>query len=137
MLREYLSGKETALAVDTLAGWILLFSYIGVLTTGSASAGVLYCLAKHPECIPELLAEQDEAIHAEGYGSYDEHPEALFTTAVSRRLVKLDSFIREVFRFGGNDYGHPHTNISDKDIVLSSGAVIRPGKPSPLFFAWF
>ncbi|KAI8096880.1 uncharacterized protein BX664DRAFT_258334 [Halteromyces radiatus] len=47
---------------------------------------------------------------------------------IYRRLVKLDSYIREFFRYGARSLAHPHTNISDKDIVLKSGAIIRPGE---------
>lgn len=46
---------------------------------------------------------------------------------IYRRMAKLDSFLRESFRYGTRTIGHSHINTSDHDVVLKSGAIIKPG----------
>jgi hypothetical protein len=79
---------------------------------------------KYPEYIQALREEQNEALEAEGIADTDK---VLYTPGVYRRLVKLDSFIHEAMRTRMVGIGLAHTNISNQDIVLKSGAIVKPG----------
>lgn len=86
-----------------------------------AVAQVLYRLVKHPEYTKELIEEQQEVLKS-GYDS------SAYSPSAYRQMVKLDSFIRESLRTRSNGIALPHKNITNKDIVLRSGAIVHPGK---------
>ncbi|ORX50564.1 cytochrome P450 [Hesseltinella vesiculosa] len=124
--------------VETLTTFVVVFFFVGVLTTVATAVGMLQGLLRNAQLVQGIREEQEQAItdeineqQARGKISMDEPDRDLFfvknAASVYRRLVKLDSFLREAFRFGGNDLGHAHTNITQHDVVLKSGAVIRPG----------
>ncbi|KAI9490025.1 cytochrome P450 [Zychaea mexicana] len=107
--------RDTVL--DAITIWFILMTFTSVLTTSGTLVGVLYQLAKSPaESISELRKEQQEQGQEGPASSY------------YKRLVKLDSFIRESFRYSMKDLAHPHTNVSKENVVLSNGTVIRPGE---------
>lgn len=91
----------------------------------------MYSLVKHPEYLDELLQEQNEVIATEPRDEVEQQQqdgEPLLTPNMYRRMVKLDSFIREALRVRMVGIGLAHTNVSDHNIVLRSGAVVKPGK---------
>jgi hypothetical protein len=79
---------------------------------------------KYPEYIQELREEQ-ESLLPEFDQSHPDYP--IPTPAICRRMVKLDSFIHEALRIRKGGIGLAHTNITSHDVVLRSGATIRPG----------
>lgn len=88
----------------------------------------MYTLAKRPEYIQELLEEQEEIVETEpDVQKSSISGDIIFTPNMYRRMVKLDSFIREAMRVRMIGIGLGHTNISGHDIVLKSGAIIKPG----------
>ncbi|KAG1177525.1 hypothetical protein G6F35_016381 [Rhizopus arrhizus] len=88
-----------------------------------AVAQVLYRLVKHPEYTKELMEEQQEVLKS-GYDS------SAYSPSAYRKMVKLDSFIRESLRTRATGLALPHKNITNKNVVLRSGAIVRPGKLS-------
>lgn len=113
--------------LESLTTIFLIIIFVGVHTTSDAVTYVMYCLAKYPEYIPELRKEQEEAIIAEDAAT-DSEKDVVYTPAIYRRLEKLDSFIRECMRTRMVGIGLAHTNISEDNIVLKSGAIVEPGQ---------
>lgn len=113
--------------LETLTTAVLVLIFVGVHTTSEAVTYVMYCLVKHPEYIPELRQEQAKVLSDEGVT--DQERDVVYTPAMFRQMVKLDSFIRECMRTRMTGIGQPHTNISEEDIVLKSGVTVKPGKP--------
>ncbi|KAK4521511.1 serine/threonine-protein kinase HAL4/sat4 [Mucor velutinosus] len=110
--------------LETLTTVILILIFVGVHTTSEAVTYVMYCLAKHPEYISELREEQEKVLLDEGVADRDRN--VIYTPAMYRQMVKLDSFIRESMRTRMVGFGLPHTNIGEEDIVLKSGAIVEP-----------
>jgi hypothetical protein len=100
------------------------FIFAGIHTGANTINQILYCLVKYPEHIQALREEQQEALEAEGIAGTDK---ILYTPGFYRRLVKLDSFIRESLRMSMGGIDLPQTNISNQDIIFKSGAVVKPG----------
>lgn len=113
--------------LESLTTIILVLIFIGVHTTSEALTYVMYCLAKHPEYVAELRQEQARVLLDEGVADLEQ--DVIYTPAMYRQMVKLDSFIRESFRTRMTGIGLQHMNIGQADIVLKSGATIKPGKP--------
>ncbi|KAI8142536.1 cytochrome P450 [Fennellomyces sp. T-0311] len=90
-------------------------TFTGVLTTSGSLIAVIAQLARHPEYTSELLEEQNDI------GDN-------LDSAAYKRMVKLDSFIRESFRYTTDTIFHPHTNVTKENVVLSNGSIIRPGE---------
>ncbi|CEP17038.1 hypothetical protein [Parasitella parasitica] len=111
--------------LESLTTIILIMIFVGVHTTTEAVTYVMYCLVKHPHYIEELRREQEQVVSNEGidYSGSD----VIYTPAMYRNMVKLDSFIRECMRTRMVGIVHAHTNISNQDIVLKSGAIVKPG----------
>ncbi|CAO0790883.1 unnamed protein product [Mucor circinelloides] len=112
--------------LESLTTIILILIFIGVHTTSEALTYVMYCLAKHPEYIAELREEQARVLLDEGVADLEQ--DVIYTPAMYRQMVKLDSFIRESFRTRMIGIGLQHMNIGQADIVLKSGATIKPGR---------
>ncbi|KAI9245893.1 cytochrome P450 [Phascolomyces articulosus] len=93
-------------------------TFTSVLTTAGTLIGVFYLLATYPDYVAELREEQEEITH---HGQYP------LDAAGYKRMVKLDSFIRETLR-QMDDFAHPHTNVTKNNVVLSNGTIIRPGE---------
>lgn len=106
--------------LESLTTVILIFIFVGVHTTSMAAAAVMYRLVAHPQYIPELLEEQKQV--SETADAQD------FVPSAYRQMPKLDSFIRESMRTRATGIALPHKNITDKDVVLRSGAIVRPGR---------
>ncbi|KAG2184090.1 hypothetical protein INT44_009105, partial [Umbelopsis vinacea] len=109
---------------DYVINWIFMLVFASIHTTTDSSTMVLYWLMKYPQYIDELLEEQKAAIESEGTQGQD--PELSFD--VIRKLVKLDSFVREVLRHRTVGLSLQHMNINKQDIELSNGIVIPSGE---------
>ncbi|KAI8054196.1 cytochrome P450 [Gilbertella persicaria] len=112
--------------LESLTTIVLILIFVGVHTTSEALTYVMYCLVKYPEYIQELRDEQLEVINEElGQVTQDD---VVYTPGVYRRMMKLDSFIRECLRTRMVGIGLAHTNTSQHDVVLKSGAIVNPGR---------
>ncbi|CAO3627508.1 unnamed protein product [Cunninghamella blakesleeana] len=103
-----------------------LFIFAALHTTSENGTVALYRILGEPGLIDELLKEQNEVLESEGIDS-NCGPE-VFTREILNKFVKLDSAIREAFRVKNVHISLPHTNITNKNVILSSGAIIRPGE---------
>lgn len=121
--------------IESLTTYIVIMFFVGVLTTFGSLMGMIKLITADVSLLKDLKEEQDQAIDDEmraqnitDIASIDRDKFlADNITHIYRRLAKLDSFIREFFRYGTRNVAHAHTNIGDKDIVLKSGVVVRPG----------
>ncbi|KAI8580337.1 hypothetical protein K450DRAFT_238040 [Umbelopsis ramanniana AG] len=109
---------------DYVINWTFLLVFASIHTTTENTTMVLYWLMKYPQYIDELLEEQKEAIESEGTKGQD--PELSFD--VIKKLVKLDSFVREVLRQRTVGLSLQHKNINKQDIELSNGIIIPSGE---------
>ena len=119
IIETYLLDQEDTIVINSISNWFVVMSFLSVLTTSGALGNVLEYLAEYPEYVDELLDEQNQVIPQDQMG---------VTSAEQKKLIKLDSFIREVFRITTKNFGHPHTNIGKQDVVLSNGTVVHPGE---------
>jgi hypothetical protein len=136
--------KNTASSVESLTTYIQIMFFVGVLTTVGSTIALIQVVAKDPSLIEQLLEEQEKAIddeiEAQQLQNDDLDRNAFLVknaAHIYRRLAKLDSLLREGFRYGARSVTHPHTNIGSEDIVLKSGAIIKPGKSIALRSHWF
>ncbi|KAI8062563.1 cytochrome P450 [Gongronella butleri] len=132
--------EHTADNVETLTTFVEIFFFVGVMTTVATAVGLLQGLLKRSPVVGLLRQEQEQAIADEmaeqqcvgKIDAADEQDTDAFLAKnavyIYRRLVKLDSMMREGLRFGASDLGHAHTNTGDAPVVLRSGAVIQPGE---------
>ncbi|KAL0136700.1 cytochrome P450 CYP5213 [Mucor lusitanicus] len=97
--------------LETLTTVILILIFVGVHTTS--------------EALTYLREEQAGVLLDEGVA--DQKQDVIYTPAMYRQMVKLDSFIRECLRTRMVGFGLAHTNIGEEDIVLKSGATVKPG----------
>ncbi|KAG6919311.1 hypothetical protein DXG01_007444 [Tephrocybe rancida] len=70
---------------------ILALNFAAIHTTSMAFTQILFDLAAYPSFVPELREEVETAISEDGYSKISLH-----------KMVKLDSFIKESQRLGGN-----------------------------------
>jgi hypothetical protein len=105
--------------IESLVFTVLMFLFLGVHSTSNAVFDILKQLVLYNEYIDELRQEQEEI--------FADQPDAEFVHALSKKMVKLDSFIREASRFRMMSLGFAHTYIGKEDAHLSAGEVIRPG----------
>jgi cytochrome P450 len=109
---------------EFVINWMFVLVFVSIHTTTENATHALYWLMKHPEYKQELVEEQERVLEEEG----TKGAEVKFTYDVLRKLHKLDSFIREVFRIRTIGLQMQHKNISHQDITLSNGYVIPPGE---------
>ncbi|KAI9308262.1 cytochrome P450 [Cunninghamella echinulata] len=126
--------------LESLTTFVQILFFIGVLTSVGSTIGVVMALIKNKSLLEALKQEQEEAIDDEikeqkrlGTLSDSESVDrdefmVKNINHIYRRMVKLDSYLREAFRHGGSSLAHSHINNSDHDVVLKSGAVIKPGE---------
>lgn len=131
------SMENTTSSIESLTTYIQIMFFVGVLTTVGATIALIQIVANDKSLMKQLLEEQESAIddelEAQKLESADTDMDRnafLVKNAarIYRRLEKLDSLIREGFRYAARSVAHPHTNIGSENIVLKSGAVIKPGK---------
>ncbi|KAI9309161.1 cytochrome P450 [Cunninghamella echinulata] len=102
------------------------FIFAALHTTSENGTVAFYRIMNHPGLIEELLEEQNQVLESEGFDK-NCGPE-VFTREILNKFVKLDSAIREAFRVKNSYIDLGHKNMSNENIVLSGGAVIRPGE---------
>ncbi|KAI9246698.1 cytochrome P450, partial [Phascolomyces articulosus] len=88
---------------------------------------VLYRLLQHPEVTEELLKEQQQVLQESGLDPNGKSVD-VFTCDVLKKMLKLDSVVRESLRLRNQFYELPHTNIRNHNVVLSNGTIIPPDR---------
>ena len=134
--------------LEDVCGHILLLVLASVHTTSDTSANLCYYLAAFPECIESLLEEQNEVLDQmtqerenlrqsqldknegqslDGFKGTDLDPakDREFSAQAMKKMVKMDSFVREIFRYRTERLSLVH--IARKRIVLSNGMYISQG----------
>ncbi|KAM3589080.1 hypothetical protein VKS41_001504 [Umbelopsis sp. WA50703] len=109
--------------VDYIINWVFLLVFASIHTTTDNTTAVLYWLMKHPQYIDELRQEQEAVIEQEGTKGSDLE----LTFDAVKKMVKLDSFVREVLRTRTQDIIFTHKNISGRDVEMSNGTIVPPG----------
>ncbi|KAI8330781.1 cytochrome P450 [Chlamydoabsidia padenii] len=128
--------KNDDVTIESLTSYIQIMFFVGVLTTVGSTIAIINIIAKDASIIKALREEQEKALNDEietqGLGDTTAIDRNAFliknVTHIYKRLAKLDSLIREFFRYGVRELGHSHTNVGTENIVLKSGAIIRPGE---------
>ncbi|ORZ05075.1 cytochrome P450 [Absidia repens] len=106
--------------------WMTQIIFAALHTTSENGTIVLYRLLDNPKVLEELYEEQNAVLEEAGYD--DTVGPEVFTREILNKFVKMDSVIRESCRLRNDYIGLPHTNVGKKTIVLSGGAMIRPGE---------
>ncbi|ORZ15040.1 cytochrome P450 [Absidia repens] len=121
--------------IESLTTYIVIMFFVGVLTTFGSTIGIIKLITEDESMMKDLKEEQEQAIDDEMLAqnitdvTTIDRDEFLAKNIahIYRRMAKLDSFIREFFRYGTRNVAHAHTNVGDEDIILKSGAIIHPG----------
>ncbi|KAI1318367.1 hypothetical protein EDD11_006705 [Mortierella claussenii] len=134
--------------LEDVCGHLLLLVLASVHTTTDTSTNLCYYLAAFPEYVEPLYEEQKDvlaqiseerqalrqsqlesgtvATEADFFGTdLDPEKDGEFSVGTLKRLVKMDSFVREIFRYRIERLSLPHT--ARKNVVLSNGVVITKG----------
>ncbi|KAI9309163.1 cytochrome P450 [Cunninghamella echinulata] len=102
------------------------FIFTALHTTAENGTIAFYRILSKPGLMDELYEEQKQVLEKQGYDK-DCGPE-VFTRSTFNKFVKLDSAIREAFRIKNVYIDLGHKNISKENVVLSGGAVVKPGE---------
>ncbi|CAO3660586.1 unnamed protein product [Umbelopsis ramanniana] len=125
LMDMYPTDKDLDLPFEEFViNWTFMLVFASIHTTTENTTSVLYWLMKHPEYVDELLEEQKTVIESEG----TKGQESELSFNVIKKLVKLDSFVREVLRHRTIGLSLQHMNISKQDITLSNGVVVPSGE---------
>ncbi|KAG6848382.1 hypothetical protein H0H93_000731, partial [Arthromyces matolae] len=116
-LLSWLLGQapENKRTVRDLTVQILIINFAAIHTTSLAFTQILFDLAQHASVVPDLRREVEDVIKEEGLSKIALH-----------RMVKLDSFIKESQRLGGNRALNVERKVI-KDFAFSDGTVIPKG----------
>ncbi|KAF9562415.1 hypothetical protein EC968_005239 [Mortierella alpina] len=150
ILQRVLDNFETYGIVDLedVCGHLLVMILVSVHTTSDSSTYLNYYLAAFPECIEPLYQEQLEVLaricsereeqrqcqlnsgevsSVEDFAGTDLDPrnDRDLSALALKRMVRLDSFVREFLRFRTLGAGLPH--IALDNVVLSNGMTIYKG----------
>ncbi|RUS23046.1 cytochrome P450 [Endogone sp. FLAS-F59071] len=121
----------TSTMIRRIAYDMITLIFASILTTTLNSLSVLYAIADHEEYVDELLEEQEAVLAEEENEENEENEEAeegtKFNMRTLKKMVKLDSFLREVFRFSGPAAVLAHKNMHSNH-VLSDGHVVAKGE---------
>ncbi|KAF9980572.1 hypothetical protein BGZ75_008278 [Mortierella antarctica] len=135
--------------LEDVCGHLLVIVLVSVHTTSDSSTYLSYFLAAFPEYIDELYQEQLEVLDqicrereeqrqsklksgeigsVKAFAGTDLDPrnDQDFSSLAVKRMVKMDSFVRESMRFRADRASVPHT--ARRDVVLSNGMTIRKGR---------
>ncbi|PKC61212.1 cytochrome P450 [Rhizophagus irregularis] len=102
---------------------LFAITFASINTTSRAAVDALYDLAGRPELLNELY---EEAL------TIDKECNGLVTLTEIQKMVKLDSFVKESLRFGGNLITLPHYVIS-KSYTFSNGFTVPGGRMTMLY----
>jgi cytochrome P450 len=109
---------------ELIINWLFLLVFASIHTTTENATMVMYWLLKHPQYTQELLHEQEEVVGSRGANGEN----LVLTFDDLKKLVKLDSFIREVLRLRTVDLALHHKNISGREVELSNGTCVPAGE---------
>ncbi|KAF9570517.1 hypothetical protein EC968_001739 [Mortierella alpina] len=135
--------------LEDVCGHIVVMVLVSVHTTSDSSAYLSYYLAAYPEYIEPLFQEQLTVLSQISQEREEQRQEKFksgevasvkdfegtpldpkndrdLTSAAVKRMVKMDSFIREFFRFRAQRANLAH--MARTDVVLSNGITIRKGR---------
>ncbi|KAF9275032.1 hypothetical protein BGZ68_000167 [Mortierella alpina] len=135
--------------LEDVCGHILVMVLVSVHTTSDNSTYLAYYLAAYPEYIEPLFQEQltvlnqisrereeqrqgklksGEVVSAKDFEGTQLDPknDRDLTSAAMKRMVKMDSFVREYFRCKIQPATLPH--MARKDVLLSNGITIHKGR---------
>ncbi|KAK9693329.1 hypothetical protein K7432_013972 [Basidiobolus ranarum] len=118
---------ENEINIHEIVVILILLIFASIHTTSMNSNFTLYYIAAYPEYVDELLKEQDEVFKELGITDTS-NPVTTWTSDVIRKLEKLDSFVRETFRFRDDHLALPHRHMEFKDIKLANGMVVPNGQ---------
>ncbi|KAF9290596.1 hypothetical protein BGZ68_006588 [Mortierella alpina] len=147
--------KYNFVDLEDVCGHLLLLVLASVHTTSDTSTNVLYYLAAFPEHMNTLLQEQHrvldeitrereeqrqsrlqsgEAHSAKDFKGTDLDPknDRDLSAAAVKRMVHVDSFVREIFRYRSERLQLPH--LARKNVVLSNGMTIHKGRTAIINF---
>ncbi|KAG6816479.1 hypothetical protein H0H93_008055, partial [Arthromyces matolae] len=112
-LLQLAEGKQRTVRDLTLR--ILSLNFAAIHTTSMAFTQILFDLAANPSFVPALRQEVETVIREEGFSKVSFH-----------KMVKLDSFIKESQRLGGNGVVSMSRKVL-KDFTFSDGTVVPAG----------
>ncbi|KAF9963473.1 hypothetical protein BGZ70_007392 [Mortierella alpina] len=135
--------------LEDVCGHILVMVLVSVHTTSDSSTYLSYYLAAYPEYIEPLFQEQLTVLNQISQEREEQRQEKLksgeiasvkdfegtaldpqhdrdLTSAALKRMVRMDSFLREFFRFRAQKVSLAH--MARKDVLLSNGITIRKGR---------
>ena len=147
--------KYNFVDLEDVCGHLLLLVLASVHTTSDTSTNVLYYLAAFPEHMDTLLQEQHRVLDeitrereeqrqsrllsGEAHSSQDFEGTDLdpkndrdLSAAAVKRMVHVDSFVREIFRYRSERLQLPH--LARKNVVLSNGMTIHKGRTAIINF---
>ncbi|KAG6901631.1 hypothetical protein C0995_009799 [Termitomyces sp. Mi166 len=112
-LLDIAEGKQRT--VRDLTMRILVINFAAIHTTSMAFTQILFDLAANPSFVPALREEVESVIREEGLSKISFH-----------KMVKLDSFIKESQRLGGNAAVVMQRKVL-RDFTFSDGTVVPKG----------
>ncbi|KAG0274181.1 hypothetical protein BGZ96_004443 [Linnemannia gamsii] len=150
-MQKLLDNNEKYQFVDLedMCGHLLILILVSVHTTTDTSTNLMYYLACFPEYLEPLLQEQQEVLgqisaereelrqkklqsgefeSAEEFAGTELDPahDRDLSAAAVKRLVCMDSFVREVFRYRNPRLDMMH--LARKPVTLSNGMKIAKGQ---------
>ncbi|KAF9400531.1 hypothetical protein BGX21_004081 [Mortierella sp. AD011] len=128
--------------LEDVCGHLMILILASVHTTTDTSTNLLYYMAAYPEYLDKLYEEQQQVLDAVQAEREKERQELIkkgepidedldpahdrdLSAATIKRMVHMDSFVREVFRFRTERLTLIHR--ARKNIRLSSGVTISKG----------
>ncbi|KAG6837019.1 hypothetical protein H0H93_016226 [Arthromyces matolae] len=112
-LLDLAEGKQRTIRDLTMR--ILVINFAAIHTTSMAFAQILFDLAANPSFVPALREEAETVIKEEGFSKISFH-----------KMVKLDSFIKESQRIGGNGAVVMQRKVL-RDFTFADGTVVPKG----------
>ncbi|KAF9172261.1 hypothetical protein BGX21_005194 [Mortierella sp. AD011] len=143
------SDKYEFVDLEDICGHLLMLVIASVHTTSDSSSNMCYYLAAFPECIEILYREQQEVLDQvekerqasrqkklesgevvteQGFEDTELDPknDRDLSASTIKRMVYMDSFIRELLRYRTERLSLAH--LARSDVKLSNGMVIPKGR---------
>ncbi|GJJ70492.1 hypothetical protein EMPS_02841 [Entomortierella parvispora] len=134
--------KHHFVDLEDVCGYLMILILASVHTTTDTSTNLMFYLAAYPQYIETLYEEQKEVLDqiqkereahrqellAKGQpigDDLDPSEDRFLSAAAIKRMVHMDSFVREVFRYRTECLALGHR--ARKDIILSNGMAISKG----------
>ncbi|CAO3570808.1 unnamed protein product [Mortierella alpina] len=144
MMQRFLDNfdKYNFVDLEDVCGHLLILILASVHTTTDTSTNLLYYMAAYPQYMDKLLEEQKQVLDAVQQerellrqellskgetidADLDPSHDRDLSAAAIKRMVHMDSFVREVFRSRTERLSLMH--LARKTVKLSSGIVISKG----------